>query len=641
VSSVLVTDGDTVDIGDTLFDLDGRSAVAVDGEFAFFRTLDVGSDGPDVEQLESVLSGQGYSVGSIDRLFTEATRRGLAQWQFDQGYGGFTPEADEAVTISLAANSAGYDIGKQNSIAVVIGPNVPAGLSGVLGRSVGLARLAALAAGPVKPVITVAVSSSETDEGDSLTFTFTADPVPTTDLTIDLTIDGDATGGIEADDADYAEIADSFVFPSGTSTYEIEVETFEDDVVESAESIEVELTQQFNDNGFYVVGPINTASGAIRANGEDVLPVLTIESDSDVIDEGSDATVTIEADTERNEDYDIPVLVSGSATSGADFTQVEDTVTMTAGSTSVDLTISARQDDRVESDESVTVTIGRSSEYLRSTVTAATVEIASDDLPELTLLGGGTVVEGGTATFTIVADQPLVETTSVNYQISGSADAGDDFDTLSGTVVMAVGATQISVPIRTIDDDIVFLPSDMVVADWPAQVGNVAVDDGEFVLQGSPVLTLTEPNYTVNLSVSASDRAELEIGQAVTVDIAAGDQTSEGVISELDASASVDDEGNEVYEGVIDIADALVAVDGASVTIDVILDERVDVLVVPVAAVLQQGGEREVRVINDDGTIDRVTVEVGLVDDEFIEITSGLDGDEIVVVSIDAGLDPA
>lgn len=627
VSSVQVADGDTVDVGDTLFDLDGRSSVAVDGEFAFFRQLGVGSDGPDVEQLERILSDQGYRVGSVDRLFTEDTRRGLAQWQFDQGYGGFTPEANEAVTIALAQNQAGYTISEQNTIAVVIGPNVPSG--GGRGRAVPLV-------GPTKPVITVAVSPAEVNEGGSLTFTFTADPAPTTDLTIDLTIGGDATGGLERDDADYAEIKDTFVFPAGQSTYQIVAKTFVDEEIESAEEVEVELTQPFTDQGFYTVGPINTALGTIRANGDDRTPVLTMESDADLIDEGSQATFTIEADVERNEDYEIPVLVSGSATSGADYTELEDTVTMTAGSTSVNVTVSTRQDDRVEPDETVTVTIGSSSEFVRASARSATVRIESDDLPELSLVGGGTVAEGGTATFTIVADQPLVKDTSVNYQVSGGAQAGDDFDVLTGTVVMRAGTSSVSVPIRTVDDDVIFLPSDMVVADWPAQVGTVFVDDGEFLLQGSAVLTLTEPVFTVNLSVSASDRANLEVGQAVIVDIAAGDQTSEGVISELDESATVDDAGNELYGGVVEIVDPLTGVDGASVTIDVILDERVDVLVVPVAAVLQQGGERQVRVINDDGTIDRVTVEVGLVDDEYIEITSGLEGDEIVVVSVDA-----
>ena len=637
VSSVLVADGDTVNVGDTLFDLDGRSAVAVDGDFAFFRALDVGSDGPDVEQLERILSNQGYPVGSIDRLFTESTRRGLSQWQFDQGYGGFTPEPGEAVGISLSPNSAGYQVGPQNSIAVVVGPNVPAGAARVTGQSAGSARMASLVAQPVKPVIDVAVTPAEVNEGGKLTFTFTAVPVPTTDLTIDLTIAGDAVGGLERDDADYAEVATTFVFPEGQATYNIVVQTFGDDVVESSEEVTVSLTQQFNDSGFYTRGPINSVTGVIRANGSTRLPRLTIDSASDIVNEGAQATFTIEADVERNEDYDIPIGVFGSATAGVDYSEQDDTVTMTAGATSTDVTISTRQDDSVEINEWLAVRIGTGPDFVASAPSTATVVIESEDLPTLTLLGGGTIAEGGQAVFTIVADQAFVKTTSVNYQLSGSATQGDDFETLSGTVEMPAGATEVSVPIRTIDDDVIFLPSDMLVADWPAQVGTVAVDDGEFVLQGSPVLTLTEPVFTVNLSVSAADRSELKVGQAVTVDIAAGGQTSEGIISELDTSATTNEAGEETYGGVVEIAAPLEGVDGASVTIDVILAEKVDALAVPVAAVLQKGGKREVRVINDDGKIDRVTVEVGLVDDEYIEITSGLKGDEIVVVSIDEG----
>ncbi|MCP5787355.1 hypothetical protein NL329_31030, partial [Klebsiella pneumoniae] len=77
--------------------------------------------------------------------------------------------------------------------------------------------------------------------------------------------------------------------------------------------------------------------------------------------------------------------------------------------------------------EYVTVAVGRGADYLLGSPTWATVRIESDDVPELSLLGGGTVSEGGTASFTIVADQPLAKSTSVNYQISGSAQAGDDF----------------------------------------------------------------------------------------------------------------------------------------------------------------------------------------------------------------------
>jgi multidrug efflux pump subunit AcrA (membrane-fusion protein) len=57
--------------------------------------------------------------------------------------------------------------------------------------------------------------------------------------------------------------------------------------------------------------------------------------------------------------------------------------------------------------------------------------------------------------------------------------------------------------------------------------------------------------------------------------------------------------------------------------------------VVPVAAVLRSAGGDEVRVINDEGTISRVSVTIGLVDGEWVEITRGLLGNELVVVDID------
>ena len=65
VSTVLVDDGETINAGDVLYAIDGRAAVAVDGEFSFYRRLDVGSDGPDVLQLETILSNDGYDVGVV------------------------------------------------------------------------------------------------------------------------------------------------------------------------------------------------------------------------------------------------------------------------------------------------------------------------------------------------------------------------------------------------------------------------------------------------------------------------------------------------------------------------------------------------------------------------------------------------
>ncbi|MCP4848268.1 MAG: biotin/lipoyl-binding protein, partial [Verrucomicrobiaceae bacterium] len=124
VGHVAVEDGDTVNAGDALLTIDGREVVAVLGDFAFYRQLDVGSEGPDVRQLENVLLSAGYQVGDVDSLYTEETRSGLAAWQADHGYIGAAPEADEVVTVSLQGNPAGYVVGPVNAVSVRIGPAV-------------------------------------------------------------------------------------------------------------------------------------------------------------------------------------------------------------------------------------------------------------------------------------------------------------------------------------------------------------------------------------------------------------------------------------------------------------------------------------------------------------------------------------
>ncbi len=125
VSAVLVQAGDTIEAGDTILALSGRAAVAVPGSFSFFRQLDVGSEGPDVLQLERILATGGYLVGDVDDLFTEETRAGLAEWQADRGYGGANPEREETITVSLLGGGPGYQVGPRNSIGYVIEPRAP------------------------------------------------------------------------------------------------------------------------------------------------------------------------------------------------------------------------------------------------------------------------------------------------------------------------------------------------------------------------------------------------------------------------------------------------------------------------------------------------------------------------------------
>ena len=634
VSQINVEDGDTVEIGDGVFALDGRTAVAVPGDFSFYRELTVGSVGPDVKQLETILNDGGYIIRDVDTLFTEDTRSALAKWQFDRGYSGSSNENDETITASLSPNGAAYSVGRENTAAFVVTQAVPTSSGSSLRAAV------------IKPTLNISVDKSTVAEGEEVTFTITSDIAPTSDLTIAINTAGSATAGDDPiNDDDYDTILGSVTIKAGELTTSFTSKVFVDNTIEDEEDITVSMTTQFGNDPTYALGNTNQLRVVIPANGSELRPLLTVKASSETISEGSSITFTVRTSVKSNRDIKFNATISGSASQDVDFlTPDVDTYTINAGDYSVDVQIQIRRDDTVEPDENLILTLGadtppsgKTERYFLGDITSAEVTIQSEDLPEMTLVGGGTVAEGRTGSFRIVADAPVTEDTSVNYQMSGTAQNGADYKALSGTIIMKAGSSSVTVPINVINDDVTFKPSDMLVADWPARIGKVEVDEGEFVLQGNVVLSLTEPQFTITMKVSPTDRAELVIGQAVFVDLKVGGQVLPGTISELNDSATVGSAGEELYEGTITVTGEFSAVDGATVSIDVTLDEALQVLAVPVAAVLRSADGDEVRIVNDAGTITRVKVTIGLIDGEWVEIKDGLKGDELVVVDIASG----
>ncbi|MBF43028.1 MAG: hypothetical protein CL446_01120 [Acidimicrobiaceae bacterium] len=947
VGHVAIVDGDIVEEGDALLLVDGRQSVAVHGDFSFYRQLDVGSQGADVHQLETVLSVAGYHVGEVDPLYTEETRSGLAAWQADQGYTGAAPEADEVVTVSLQSNPAGYVIGPVNAVSVRIGPAAVAATdlresqsAAVVSTVAAVVDAVAVADTPV-PTVSLATAAVVVQEGRPVLVTITADVAPVADLEIPVTVGGDVVAG-----DDYRSPEATVVLPAGSTSVTLEIATILDDDREPYEDLEVVIgggfdslaavapqtlavydarkevddllervgelvtdiaeqadevanleatdevvtivearlislgiltddqarsgdvspaegeqlealqvtvddTQEVSDRMSSVtavesrlvsLGVITMAQAesgdidaeeaeqlealqvtvddtqevsdrlssvstvesrlvslgiitmaqaksgdidaeeaeniealnekvndivdaiaeggdynqtvtvldrfaAIEARDEaaqdalmniteldwlaavaardeaaqdalvdvteldwraavaarddalddalkrssalqtarndlevledeqqrldyrlasaretlrvaqaaryvlgdddevtvsiddpDVpdVPILVLRADSETVAEGGAATFTIETTVELVEDLDVFYVVEGSATADADFNAPDGDITMQLGQERVTLSIPVRSDDDVEGDETLTVRLSAdpAGNYRLSDRDQATMLIESSDLPELTLEGGGEVAEGETAVVTIVADQAPDTDTSVNYQVSGSAQAGQDYAVVTGTALLRAGERSVSVEIRTIDDDVVFKPGDMVVGDWPVRVGTVFVEEGDYVQRGTPLFDLTEPEFTITLFASPTDRAKLAEGQSVTVNLDAGDQESPGRIVELDDNATVSGT-SETYEGVVEAVEDLVGVDGAVVTIDVVVEESIDAVVVPIAAVLSEGGQETVRVVTPEGTIERRAIQTGMLDGAYVEIVTGVVAGEYVILEID------
>ena len=872
ISDIGVEAGEVVAEGDALFTVDGRQAVAVAGDFAFYRQLDVGSDGADVLQLEVVLDGAGYDVGDVDGLYTEETRSGLSAWQADHGYGGTTAEVNEVVTVSLQGNPAGYTVGPVNAVSVRIGPAVRStvGLQGgqvaeVIAEAALVVDAVSAAEAPV-PTVSLSTGAVVVEEGSPVFVTVTADVAPTADLEIPITVSGDVTV-----DDDYVGLDDTIVLPAGRLSVTVEVVTLLDDdrepyedmkvaigggfeslagvasqtllvydleakvvdqeerraelldeiseaeedeqglgefdiraeiadvterraelldeiseaeeevdaeqaevtaletlqrlktdveqelmdkgIITMSQAIEADLTpteaqqlmtldvdldaadddleaedityaawrqafEAFYDTldaaleesselteardaleaesdaltvlrdeqarldylledaedrladsleakdasltvlreeqarmdylvratredlrvaqaGRYVLGAADDVTVSIDDPDVPDVPILVLRAESETIPESGMATFTIETTVELVEDLDVFYVVEGSATPDVDFNAPDGDITMGKGQERVTLSIPIRADDDVEADESVTVrlTVDPNGAYRLSDRDRATIQIQSADLPELTLTGGGEVTEGGTVMVTILADQAPDTDTSVNYSVSGSAQAGIDYEVVTGTALLPAGQRSVDIPIRTIHDDVFFMPGDMVVADWPARVGSVEVEDGDLVQRGTPLFNLTDPGFTIKLFASPTDRSKLAEGQEVTVNLDAGDQEVRGIITALDDNATTTG-GNETYEGVVETTESLVGVDGAVVTIDVVVQQSVDAVVVPIAAVLSDGGQDTVRVVTPEGVIERRAISTGMLDGAYVEVVSGVAPGEYVILEI-------
>jgi len=191
---------------------------------------------------------------------------------------------------------------------------------------------------------------------------------------------------------------------------------------------------------------------------------------------------------------------------------------------------------------------------------------------------------------------------------------------------------------RGYPDDGVFRPSDLAVADWPATVGAVDLQVGQFVAAGAPLFVLVEDELSISVSVDPTDRSRLEVGLPATIEVPATGETAPGRIIDLADTAIIEGQSGERYRGEVDLLRDLDAVAGTAVRIEVVLEEVVDSLVVPVAAVSLSGnGQEEVRILTRDGTLTRVPVTTGLTEGALVEILEGLEGDEQVVVEVRAG----
>lgn len=183
----------------------------------------------------------------------------------------------------------------------------------------------------------------------------------------------------------------------------------------------------------------------------------------------------------------------------------------------------------------------------------------------------------------------------------------------------------------------------ILTAPVDGKVTYVAAGQGEIVGTETFITIADVSRPTIQLSVDETDLDKLVIGAAVRVTFdALKGQTFNGTVTRVDPQMTA--------SGPYRVATGLVTLDeeatrvvqnlplGLSASVTLIIQEAKDVLLVPASALQETGaGEFAVRVTGSDGQMTLQAVQVGLQNNEYAEISSGLEEGQMISAGLSMG----
>ena len=171
-------------------------------------------------------------------------------------------------------------------------------------------------------------------------------------------------------------------------------------------------------------------------------------------------------------------------------------------------------------------------------------------------------------------------------------------------------------------------PYDCVVESWE-------LPDPEEQLTSDHYVTIAGVDVMeMDLSVSESEVASLELGQPATVTVEATGKSYDADVSYISQSGSYSN-GTSTFSAKVTFDNDNSVKLGMSATVVIPLEKAEDVIAVPVGAVNTRGGQSYVSVKTDSG-VSPAEVETGISNGSFVEIKSGLnEGDTVIVIVSD------
>ena len=305
-----------------------------------------------------------------------------------------------------------------------------------------------------EPTLSIADAGVRENEG-TITFAVTLSPASGGLVLVDYaTEDVTAIGGAESEGADYASVPRGrLVFRPGVTQQTLTVDVFDDELADGTETFTIRLSMAV---GAALDVVDDSAQGTIM--DDDALTVSV--STSREVTEGNNATFEVEVTGGRSTAaVEVTYEVSGTATSGTDYTAPLGMLTIGVGEPNGTITIDTLVDMVVDGGETLVVTLmdARTDKGdVTAVETPAETEILDEDMVVVSVAAGSPVTEGGNATFTVSLSGAVASPVTVNWSTSdGTAMAGSDYLSDSGTVTFpAESTTPLTIEVMTSRDDL-------------------------------------------------------------------------------------------------------------------------------------------------------------------------------------------
>jgi hypothetical protein len=445
-------------------------------------------------------------------------------------------EATETVIVDIASVTNGTENSTQQVIATITDDDDPPSLT----------------------VDDVSIAEGNSDTA-TLDFTVSLSAVSGQTVTVNYTTaDHTATTA----DGDYTASSGTLTFTPGDTTKTVSILVNGDGIYEDTETFYLNLSGATN-------ATIADSQGVGTLTNDDPLPKVSLTTSSQSVDESAGtATITAELSAISSQTVTVPFTISGSSTAtsgGTDYSIAPALLTIAAGSTTADLTVTLVNDAIDEGNETVIVNLGSPTNATLGTTTSHTLTIQDNDTAGFTITetNGTTSVEesGSPDTIAVVLESQPESNVEISVTSSNTNEATvsavpalplvftpTNWDTPQTVTVMAVddrvidGDQTVSLTVSVVDAS-----SDATYAALANQTVTVTVVDND-----------TAPTVDTNAGLTLDEGATGTIGQSLLA-VTDAEQTAAELTYTLVSAAQVgtlflDQNANGSYEAEIDRA---------------------------------------------------------------------------------------